>query len=86
MHIYIKSKESIGFHIPVPLCLADFGINIAIFALKHSDKYIDDEARKYIDCFDFEALKKSIKYLKGYKGLKLVDITSSTGEVIRITV
>lgn len=86
MHIYIKSKGNAGFHIPVPLCLADFGIDIAVFTLKHSDKYINDEARKYIDCIDFGELKKSIRCLKSYKGLSLVDIKSSEGDIVKITV
>lgn len=86
MQIYIKSHGNAGFHIPVPLGLAGFSINIAQFALKNSDKYIDDEARKYIDCIDFEALKKGVKYLKDYKGLNLMDVKTSSGEEIKIII
>lgn len=86
MHIYIKSKGHMGFHIPVPLGLAGFSISIAQYAMKHSDQYIDDEARKYIDCIDFEELKKSLKYLKAYKGLELMDVKTSSGEEIKIII
>lgn len=80
MKIYIKQSNGKTFHIPVPLSIAGFGCNLADFVLKVSKKYMSKEQQEYMDYIDFKKLSLSLKDLKGYHGLKLVDIKTMNGE------
>ncbi|MDP4143329.1 MAG: hypothetical protein Q8936_02430 [Bacillota bacterium] len=84
MRIYIKQGGHRGYHIPVPLSIASSCIRLADFILTKSKNHIPKEQLEYIDCIDFKMLAVSLKHLKGYKGLKLVDVKSAAGDEVRI--
>lgn len=85
MRIYIKQGNGRTFHIPVPLSIAGFGCNLADFVIKISRKYMSEQEQEYMDCIDFKKLSLSLKELKGYHGLKLVDVKTMNGEEVVIT-
>ncbi|MEL7566246.1 MAG: hypothetical protein AAGU27_15365 [Dehalobacterium sp.] len=85
MRIYIKEKSGKRFFIPVPLSIAGLGCRIAAYAIEKSGKYLDQRQRDIIDCIDFDELARSIKYLRGYRGLKLLEVTSKDGDEVTIT-
>lgn len=85
MRIYIKQSTGRAFHIPVPLSIAGFGCNLADFVIRVSKKYISEQEQEYMDCIDFKKLSLSLKELKGYHGLKLVDVKTMNGEEVVIT-
>lgn len=85
MRIYIKQSNGRTFHIPVPLSIAGFGCNLADFVVRVSRKYMSEQEQEYIDCIDFKKLSLSLKELKGYHGLKLVDVKTMNGEEVVIT-
>ncbi|WP_261856646.1 hypothetical protein [Clostridium folliculivorans] len=85
MRIYIREKHGRKFFIPVPLSIASFGCRIASYAIEKSGKHLNQQQRDIIDCIDFDELAKSIKYLRGYRGLKLVEVTSADGDEVTIT-
>lgn len=85
MRIYIKQSSGRTFHIPVPLSIAGFGCNLADFVIRVSRKYMSEQEQEYIDCIDFKKLSLSLKELKGYHGLKLVDVKTMNGEEVVIT-
>lgn len=85
MKIYIKQSNGRTYHIPVPLSIAGFGCNLANFVIRVSRKYMSEQEQEYIDCIDFKKLSLSLKELKGYHGLKLVDVKTMNGEEVIIT-
>lgn len=85
MRIYIKQSNGRTFHIPVPLSVAGFGCNLADFVIRVSKKYMSAQEQEYMDCIDFKKLSLSLKELKGYHGLKLVDVKTLNGEEVVIT-
>ena len=40
----------------------------------------------FVSSIDYPALRQTLQELKKYRGLKLVDITSAKGEIVRITI
>ena len=85
MRIYIREKNGKRFFIPVPLIIAGFGCRIAAYAIEKSGKHLDQQQRDIINCIDFDELAKSIRYLRGYRGLKLLEVTSKNGDEVTIT-
>ena len=49
-------------------------------------KHIPEKDRKYIDMIDFHKISKCMDILKEYRGLNLVEVKSSDGTEVRITV
>lgn len=86
MRIYIKENQSKTFFIPIPLSLACFCLNFSTFIIKRFQAHIPPDAIEYIDCIDFKQLSKSLKELNGYKGLKLVDVETSDGTIVKIVI
>ncbi|MCB2307572.1 hypothetical protein LGL08_16180 [Clostridium estertheticum] len=84
MRIYIREKTGRKFFIPVPLSIAGAACKIADFVCKRVDKHIDAQTKEILDCIDFNELAKSLRYLKGYKGLKLVEVKSQEGDEVTI--
>ncbi|MBW9154128.1 hypothetical protein [Clostridium estertheticum] len=84
MRIYIREKTGRKFFIPVPLGIAGAACKIADFVCKRVDKHIDAQTKEILDCIDFNELAKGLKYLKGYKGLKLVEVKSQEGNEVTI--
>lgn len=83
MRIYVKAKER-KFFIPVPLCIASLGISIMQSSLVQ--RHIPEKDRKYVDMIDYNALKKCIRGLGEYKGLKLVEVKAKDGTEVTITI
>jgi len=54
--------------------------------MKKTSRYLSDQQREVLDCIDFKVLAKSMKVLKRYRGLKIVEIRSKEGEEISITI
>ena len=75
MKIRIKA-DKMNLYIPVPLWAGGLAIRIG---LRHT---LDKEQRKIV----LKSYKVCKKHLKRYKGLELVNVETSTGEKIRITV
>lgn len=84
MRIYIREKNGKSFFIPVPLSIAGVACKIADFVLKRVDKHFDAKTKEILDCVDFRELARSLKYLKGYKGLKMVEVKSQGGDEVTI--
>ncbi|GIM29139.1 hypothetical protein CPJCM30710_18050 [Clostridium polyendosporum] len=84
MRIYIREKTGRKFFIPVPLSIAGAACKIANFVFKRVDKHIDAQTKEILDCIDFDELARSLKHLKGYKGLKMVEVKSQEGDKITI--
>lgn len=85
MRIYIKEKNGKSFFIPMPLTIASLGCRIASFAIEKSGKNLNQKQKDIIDCIDFDELARSIKYLRGYRGLRLVEVKSKDGDEVTIT-
>lgn len=85
MKIYIREKNGRRFFIPIPLSVASLGCQIASYVIEKSGNKLNQKQREIIDCIDFHELAKSLKYLRGYRGLKLVEVTSSDGDEVTIT-
>jgi hypothetical protein len=85
MRIYIREKNGRSFFIPIPLSIASLGCRIASYAIEKSGKHLNQQQRDIIDCIDFDELARSLKYLRGYRGLKLVEVTSKDGDEVTIT-
>lgn len=84
MRIYIREETGKKFFIPVPLSIAGAACKIANFICKRIDKHIDNQTKEILDCIDFDELAKSLKHLKGYKGLKMVEVKSRQGDEVTI--
>ena len=86
MRIFIKEAGGRRFSIPCPLALATFGINLGGFGVRIARRYVDKEIAQYMDSIDFRALALSFNELKRYKGLKIVEVKSGTGEEVTIII
>lgn len=84
MRIYIKQNNGRSIHIPVPLSIAGFGCHLADFVIRVSRKHMSKQQQEYMDCIDFKKLSLSLKELRGYHGLKLVDVKTTDGEEVVI--
>lgn len=84
MRIYIREKTGRNFFIPVPLSIAGAACTIADFVFKTVDNHIDTQTKEILDCIDFHELARNLKHLKGYKGLKMVEVKSQEGDEITI--
>ena len=84
MRIYIREKAGRKFFITVPLSIAGAACKIADFVFKRVDKHIDVQTKEILACIDFNELAKGLKHLKGYKGLKIVEIKSQEGDEVTI--
>ena len=84
MRIWIREKRGRKFFVPVPLSLAGAACKIADFVLKRVDKHIDAQTKEILDCIDFDELARSLKHLKGYRGLKMVEVKSQGGDEVTI--
>lgn len=84
MRIYIREKTGRKFFIPVPLSIAGVACKIADFVFKRVDKHIDAQTKEILDCIDFDELARSLKHLKDYKGLKMVEVKSQEGDKVTI--
>lgn len=79
MRVIVKS-EGHKYFIPVPLALSGIGLKIAMkFTCKETLTY--GQQKEILELF--KVLRSS---LKGYKGLKIVEVQSSGGEEVTVIV
>ena len=88
MKIYINSKKSRRFCIPVPLSIATLLLKplLSEFTKRKLLSKIDHRNKVYLESFDFKGLFKSVNELKNYKGLKLVEVEDKEGNEVTIIV
>jgi hypothetical protein len=88
MKIYIKSKKSRRFCIPIPLSIVTLLLKpiSSAFIKRKVLANTNKESRVFIEEFDFKKLINSIDQLKDYKGLKLVEVNDKEGNEVTIIV
>ncbi len=84
MIVTVKS-EGKRFKIPFPTRLLTSKLVLRIIK-RVCIKNIDEDQIKYLEAIDFDSISNSMKLLKKYKGLKIVDIKSKDGDIIEIIV
>lgn len=86
MKIVIKSEErNIKFYIPMFVITSGIRISKYISKFVNSDTDLDSVI-KYIDYLDTKALLCAVRELKKFKGITLVEITSSDGTYVLIKI
>lgn len=83
MRIYVKTNGR-RFFIPVPLCVANLAISIV--QSPFIQRYIPEKDKKYVEMIDYNILKNCISDLRGYRGLKIVEVRSKDGTEVTITI
>lgn len=93
MKIYIESEGKKVINMTLPNALVNIGIRMAMKSIKISQKKLNDdgtyeilEGELFIDNIDKKALKEALDELKNYKGLRIIDVISSKGNNVRITI
>jgi len=86
LKIYLKYSNEGKITLPIPFRLLILGLDITPYIMKKTSRYLSDQQREVLDCIDFKVLAKSMKVLKRYRGLKIVEIRSKEGEEISITI
>lgn len=88
MRIIIKTNDGKRIKIPLPMWLIRFGLSKPFirFVSKRIKGKWKGKGEKYLTNIDFHALSKELKVLKKYKGLKILDVKSSTGELVEIKI
>lgn len=85
MWVYIRTAEGRSFRLPVPIWFVRFGLNMTPYAMKLGGDHIDDSVKKVLAAIDFKLLSQSFKELKQFKGEKIIQVKTSTGEEVEIT-
>lgn len=86
MRIYIRQASGRHFFIPVPLTLAQFALRTGNFGIKIAKKYVDEQTLKYLECVDLKALSRSLNILREYRGMSIVEVKSSNGDEVLISI
>ena len=86
MRVYLKIKNHRNFSIPIPMPMFIFRLGLSSFVKRQIVEHCDKETRKYLEAIDFEAIYKSIRGLKDYKGLRLVEVKAGDGTEVTIIV
>lgn len=84
MIVTVKS-EGKRFKVPFPTRLLTSKLVLRIIK-RVCIKNADEAQKKYLEDIDFNSISNSMKLLKKYKGLKIVDIKSKDGDVIEIII
>lgn len=88
MKIVIKDKDrEKPIRISAPLSLVTISLRVLKpFIYYSAKKEKDKDLKRVLDCIDFNLLCKSIKELKHFNGLNIVEVKEKGGTEIRITV
>lgn len=86
MKIHIKDPSGKKITLPIPTKLLILGLDITPYIMKKTSGYVSDKQKEVLDCIDFKVLAKSIRVLKNYKGLKIVEVRSKEGEEVSIII
>lgn len=84
MRIYIKEGAGRRFCVPVPLAFFKVAITIAAIWMKKSKKTKYKNEIMKLESINLVALSESFRYLKGYRGLKIVEVKSKDGDEVTI--
>lgn len=84
MKIYLRQQNKRRYCIPVPLPLFLIRLVFSNSLKRLILKNLNTDAKKYIEQLDFDILLMAITDIKKYKGLKLVEVKSHTGEEVTI--
>ncbi|MBU5591821.1 hypothetical protein KQI89_08585 [Clostridium sp. MSJ-4] len=83
--IIIIKAEGRKFKIPLPTRLLTSKFVLRIIK-RECIKNMDEDQMKYLEVIDFDSISHSMRLLRKYKGLKIVDIKSKDGEAVEIIV
>jgi hypothetical protein len=88
MKIYVKSKKTRRYCIPVPLSIVTLILKpvSSTFIKRKIMEKTDKKSRVYLEEFDFKKLIGSLNQLNEYKGLKLVEVNDKEGNEVTIIV
>ena len=86
MKVYIKTGEGKKIRVPVPLVLIRLGLSLGSIGAVIARNFVDEQTRNYLDAVDFGSLSHCFRDLKRYKGLRIVDVKSASGEEVVITI
>jgi hypothetical protein len=86
MRVYIKERAGRRFSIPVPLALANVAISIFVIWMKKSKKVKNNAELRQLETINFVELRHSLRYLRDYRGLKIVEVKSKNGDEVTIIV
>lgn len=88
MKVVVKSDER-NFIIPIPIFMLKSGVKLSSYIVKMVAKNGEpgEDTKKYlnlINSIDIDLILKALRELKGYKGLSIVEVTSSDGTNVSI--
>jgi hypothetical protein len=86
MRVYLKIKNHRNFSFPIPVPLFIFRFGLSNYIKRQIVEHCDKETRKYLECIDFDAIYGSIRDLKDYKGLKLVEVKAGDGTEVTVII
>lgn len=86
MKVYLKLKNRRRYCIPVPLPFFLIRIGLSDFTKRQILKHTDEKIKRYIEPLDFRAIARSLEGIKGYKGLKLVEVFDKEGTEVTIII
>jgi hypothetical protein len=70
----------------VPLSLLRVAIAIAAIWVRKAKRHGNEEKLRYLESIDFNLLSNNVRYLREYRGLKLVEVRSKDGDEVTIIV
>lgn len=88
MKIYIKQDNKKTIFIPAPLGLVKMALCLGFgkIGISIAKRHVPEEQIEFLNNIDIQRLRKSIDILREYKGLKIVDATSSDGTFVKIII
>lgn len=86
LRIYIKKSNRKTIFIPAPIGLVKIALGFGNFGISVAKKYVPEEQRVYFENIDIQELSKSFDILKEYKGLKIVDVASPDGTLVKVII
>jgi hypothetical protein len=86
MRVYLKMKNHRNYNLPIPVPMFIFRLGLSSFIKRQIILHCDNATRKYLEGIDFDAIYGSIRDLKAYKGLKLVEVKAGDGTEVTVIV
>lgn len=86
MKIYVKLNSGRSFKVPAPIGLVKAALGLGGLGVSVARKYIPEEHRQYVECINFKELGKGFDVLKGYKGLKMLEVKAQDGTEVTVII
>lgn len=88
MKVVVKSDDG-SFIIPIPMFMLKSGVKLSSYIVKMIAKNGEtgEDTKKYLEVMnsiDIDLILKALRQLKGYKGLNIVEVSSSDGTNVEI--